>query len=172
MHHSALAALLAVMVCAPAASGQQPQARIGIGTLITRDRGWNYHESIEFSGVSAIAIGPVDMEAGASLIRSFAEFGSPADFSGPVALRDGFTVRVHFRAPSASRSALSGLVGAEAVWDITDGNPKTNALATAIGVALDLGPSRRASLDLRYVAFAKRLGTSKGMLAATAGWRL
>jgi len=167
-----LPVLAAILTCATVASGQRPQARIGFGTLLTRDRGWNYHESLEFVGTMVNTIGPVDMEAGASLIRSFADLGSPTSFADPVAFRDGFSLRVHFRAPAARQSPLSALAGAEFVGDITDGNPKTTTPAAVIGAGWNLGPQHRASLDLRYVAFAKRLGTSRGILVLTLGVRL
>lgn len=157
---------------AAAAEAQRPQARIAFGTLLTRDRGWNYHESLEFAGALVNTIGPVDIEAGASLIRSFAEFSSPAGFAGPVAFRDGFSIRVHFRVPAARDSPLSVLAGAEVVQDRTGDNPRTTTAGAMLGAGWNFGPQHRAALDLRYVAFAKRLGTSRGILALTLGWRL
>ncbi|MGI8617973.1 MAG: hypothetical protein ACR2L6_02645 [Gemmatimonadaceae bacterium] len=162
----------AVMLFAAAAEAQRPQVRIGLGTLLTRDRGWNYHESLEFAGALVNSFGPVDLEAGASLIRSFAEFSSPAGFAGPVGFRDGFSIRMHFRVPAARRAPLSALAGAEVVQDRTEDNPRTTTAGAMLGAGWNFGPQHRAALDLRYVAFARRLGTSRGILGLTLGWRL
>ncbi|MGI9140797.1 MAG: hypothetical protein ACR2GJ_06800 [Gemmatimonadaceae bacterium] len=59
---------------------------MSVGTLLTRDRGWNYHESFEFAGVVGRTIGFFDLEVGASLIKSFAgEMSAPTASLSPPA---------------------------------------------------------------------------------------
>ena len=40
------------------------------------------------------------------------------------------------------------------------------------GLALNFGPAGRGTVDFRYVRFAEPLGSSRGILPLTVGWRL
>lgn len=166
-------AVAAIAFCTVEVAAQRPDARVGFGTLLTRDRGWNYHESLELFGALGRTVGLVDVEAGASVLLSLAREVSPAVSPAPaIALRNGYAGRLHVRLPSATRSALSVLGGGEVIVDRTEGNARATTAGAMIGAGWNLGAGNRGSLDLRYVAFAKRLGTSRGNLALTLGWRL
>ena len=151
----------------------QPQLRLGIGTFLSHDRGWNYGEPIEFFAAITKKTGSIDLEAGAAFSKSFAHFSQPAvDPRASSAYRDGFRARLGLRAPSATRSAVSGLVGAELVHNRTEGEVRTTTVAATAGIGLSFGSERRGTIDLRYVRFAKRLGSSRGILPLTLAWQL
>lgn len=168
--------IIAGIALMPAATEAQAackyEFRVGIGTFLTRDRGWNYAEQVELFAALARSSGSIDLEAGASFSKSFVGFGQPTVSPPPPSqYRDGFRARVGLRAPSLRRSSLSALVGTELVHNWTDGEVGTTIAATA-GIGLNFGPARRATLDLRYVSFARRLGSSRGILPLTLAWRL
>ena len=147
--------------------------RLGIGTFLSRDRGWNYGEPIELFAAVVRKAGSIDVEAGASFSKSFVRFAYPAVYPrAPSAYLDGFRARLGIRVPDGNQSLVSALVGAEFVHNRTEREPRTSTVAGMAGVGLNFGPARRASLDLRYVSFAKRLGSSRGILPLTLAWRL
>jgi len=157
----------------PAQGTVQPELRLGIGTFLSHDRGWNYSEPIEFFAAITRKTGSIDLEAGAAFSKSFAHFSEPAvDPRAPSAYRDGFRARLGLRAPSATRSSVSGLVGAELVHNRTEGEVRTTTVAGTAGIGLNFGSERRGTIDLRYVRFAKRLGSSQGILPLTLAWQL
>lgn len=168
-----IASTLLLPIVATAQRTLQPEFRLGIGTFLSRDRGWNYGEPIElFAGV-AQRVGSIDLEAGASFSKSFAKFSKPAVVPAPPsAYLDGVRARVGLRAPSGVHSKVSALVGAELVHNRTEGEPRTTTVAGTAGVGLNFGSEGRATVDLRYVRFAKRLGSSRGILSLTLAWRL
>lgn len=172
----ALVIIALVAVSAGAVDAQRsfhPEVRVGIGTFLSRDRGWNYSEPIEVFANVTQRTGSIDLEAGASFSKSFVKFAYPAvDPPPPSAYRDGFRARFGLRAPSATRSMFSALVGAELVHNRTEREPRITTLAASAGVSANFGSDGRATLDLRYVRFAKRLGSSKGILPVTLAWRL
>jgi hypothetical protein len=168
--------IVAAITLMPAATEAQAagkyEFRVGIGTFLTRDRGWNYAEPVELFAALARTSGSIDLEAGASFSKSFVRFSKPAVFPPPPSgYRDGFRARVGLRVPSLTHSSLSALVGTELVHNRTDGEVGTTIAATG-GIGLNFGPARRATLDLRYVSFARRLGSSRGILPFTLAWRL
>jgi hypothetical protein len=169
-------AIVCVTLSPPVLAAQgsfRPELRLGIGTFLSHDRGWNYSEPIEFFAAIARKTGSVDLEAGASFSKSFARFSQPAiDPRAPSAYRDGFHARLGLRAPSATRSAVSALIGAELVHNRTEGEARTTTVAGAAGIGLNFGSERRGTIDLRYVRFAKRLGSSRGILPLTLAWQL
>jgi hypothetical protein len=147
--------------------------RLGIGTFLSRDRGWNYGDPIELFVAVVQKAGSIDVEAGASVSKSFAGFSYPAVVPPEAnAYLDGFRARLGIRIPDGTRGLVSGLLGAEFVHNRTELSPRTSTLAAMAGVGLNFGPARRATLDLRYVSFAKRLGSSRGILPLTLAWRL
>jgi hypothetical protein len=151
----------------------QPELRLGLGTFLSHDRGWNYGEPIEFFAALTRRTGSVDLEAAASFSKSFAHFSMPAvDPPPPSAYRDGFRARLGLRVPSVTHSIVSALVGAELVHNHTEGATRTSTLAGTAGVGLNFGSERRGTVDLRYVRFAKRLGSSRAILPLTLAWRL
>jgi hypothetical protein len=159
-------------IVADAQSGKT-SFRLGIGTFLSRDRGWNYGDPIELFAAVVRKAGSIDVEAGASVSKSFAGFSYPAvSPPEPIAYRDGFRARLGIRIPDGTRGLVSALVGAEFVHNRTDREPQTSTVAGMAGVGLNFGPERRGTLDLRYVSFAKRLGSSRGILPLTFAWRL
>jgi hypothetical protein len=147
--------------------------RLGIGTFLSRDRGWNYGDPIELFAAVVRKAGSIDVEAGASVSKSFVGFSYPAvSPPEPNAYRDGFRARLGIRIPDGTHGLVSALVGAEFVHNRTELAPRTSTVAGMAGVGLNFGPARRATLDLRYVSFAKRLGSSRGILPLTVAWRL
>jgi hypothetical protein len=168
--------VVAAMVCVSAAEAQttRPELRLGIGTFLSRDRGWNYHEQIEVFAALAQNAGPVNVEAGASLFKCFCGNLSYPAVSPPYPrpYQDGFAARLHVRTPGPTRSALSALLGAELIHNRTTGEAKVTTAAGTAGVGVNFGPGRRGALDLRYVRFARPLGSSRGILPLTLAWRL
>ncbi len=147
--------------------------RIGIGTFLSRERGWEYGEPIELFATVARKTGSIELEAGVSVSKSFVDFSYPAvSPPEPRAYLDGFRARLGIRVPNGTHSLLSALVGAELAQNRTQGEPRTSTLAGMAGVGLNFGPARRATLDLRYVSFANRLGSSRGILPLTLAWQL
>jgi hypothetical protein len=165
-----------IALCPIAASAQRTgntSFRLGIGTFLSRDRGWEYGDPIELFATVARKAGSIDVEAGASFSKSFVGFSYPAvSPPEPRAYLDGFRARLGIRIPDATHSLVSALVGAEVVHNHTQGAPRTSTVAGMAGVGLNFGPARRGTLDLRYVSFAKRLGASRGILPLTLAWRL
>lgn len=169
-------AIVWTALCPVAATAQRTDNtsfRLGIGTFLSRDRGWNYGEPIELFAAIVRRAGSVDVEAGASVSKSFVGF-SYADVSPrePIPYLNGFRGHLGVRAPGGARSLVSALVGAEFVHNRTEREPQTSTVAGMAGVGLNFGPARRGTLDLRYVSFAKRLGSSRGILPLTLAWRL
>ena len=151
----------------------QVEFRVGIGTFLSRDRGWNYGEPIEVFAAVGRSVGSIDLEAAATVSKSFVHFSQPAvDPPPPNAYRDGFRARFGLRLPSEVMSPVSALVGAELVHDRTDSNVRATSVAGSVGLGLYFGPERRGTIDLRYVRFAKRLGSSGGILPITLAWQL
>jgi hypothetical protein len=151
----------------------RPELRLGIGTFLSHDRGWNYSEPIEFFAAITRKTGSIDLEAGAAFSKSFAQFSQPAvDSRAPSAYRDGFRARLGLRAPSATRSAVSALVGVEGVHNRTEGEVRVTTVAGTAGIGLNFGSERRGTIDFSYTRFAKRLGSSRGILPLTLAWRL
>jgi hypothetical protein len=147
--------------------------RLGVGTFLSRDRGWNYGEPIELFATFVRRAGSIDLEAGASLSKSLARFTYPAVYPpAPRAYLDGFRAQLGIRVPTGSHSLVSALAGAEFVHNRTEGEARTSTIAGMVGVGLNFGPARRGTLDVRYVSFAKRLGSSRGILPVTLAWRL
>lgn len=147
--------------------------RLGIGTFLSHDRGWNYGEPIELFAAVVRKAGSIDVEAGASFSKSFVGFAYPDVYQrAPSAYLDGFRARLGIRVPDGNQSLVSALVGAEFVHNRAEREPGTSTVAGMAGVGLNFGPARRATLDLRYVSFAKRLGSSRGILPLTLAWRL
>ncbi len=165
---------LALVPRAAAAQGTDlPEFRLGIGTFLSHDRGWNYSEPIEFFAAFVDKTRSIDLEAGAIVSKSFAHFSQPAvDPRAPSAYRDGFRARLGLRAPSAMRSAVSGLIGAELVCNRTQGEARTTTLAGTAGIGLNFGSARRGTIDFRYTRFAKRMGSSRGILPIALAWQL
>jgi hypothetical protein len=160
-------------VAANSQGNGRTEFRLGIGTFLSRDRGWNYGEPIELFAAVARRAGSIDVEAGASFSKSFARFSEPAVFPPtPRAYLDGFRARLGIRVPGGTQSLVSALAGAELVHNRTEGETHTTTIAGAAGVGLNFGPDRRASVELRYLRFAKRLGSSRGLLPLTLAWRL
>ena len=158
---------------AEAQRAENTSFRLGIGTFLSRDRGWNYGEPIELFAAVVRKAGSIDVEAGVSFSKSFVDFSYPAVFPPePNAYRDGVRARLGLRIPSGANGLVSALVGAELVHNRTEREPRTSTIAGMAGVGLNFGPARRATLDLRYVSFAKRLGSSRGILPLTLAWRL
>jgi hypothetical protein len=168
--------ILLSIACAtlfPSVLAAQGSVRLGIGTFLSHDRGWNYSEPIEFFATVARKTGSVDLEAGAAFSKSFAQFSQPAvDPRAPSAYRDGFHARLGLRAPSTSRSFVSALIGAELFHNRTEGQGRATTVGGSAGLGLNFGSERRGSIDLRYVRFAKRLGSSRGILPLTLAWQL
>ena len=149
------------------------EVRVGIGTFLSHDRGWNYSEPIEFLVGVARTTGSVNLEAGASFSKSFVRFVKPAVIpSPPSAYYDGFRLRMGIRAPSTTLSAISALLGAELIVNQTEGEMRAATLGAVVGAGINVGPARRAAMDLKYVRFAKKLGSSRGILPLTFSWRL
>lgn len=166
-------ALITLYPAALTAQGSvQPELRLGIGTFLSHDKGWNFEEPIEFFAAVTRRTGSVDLEAAASFSKTFAHFSKPAVWPYPSAYVDGFRARLGLRVPSVARSLVSALVGAELVHNLTEGEARTSTLAGSGGLGLNFGSERRGSIDLTYVRFAKRLGTSRGILPLTLAWRL
>jgi hypothetical protein len=160
-------------VIAVAQTTAQPGLRLGIGTFLSHDRGWNYSEPIEFFATFARRTGSIDLEAGAAVSKSFAHFSQPAVYPrAQSAYRDGFRARLGLRAPSATRNTISALVGAELVHNRTEGEVRATTVAGTAGIGLNFGSERRGTIDLRYTRFAKRLGSSRGILPLTLAWQL
>jgi hypothetical protein len=158
---------------AEAQRADNTSVRLGIGTFLSRDRGWNYGEPIELFAAVVRKAGAIDVEAGASVSKSFVGFSYPAvSPPEPNAYLDGFRARLGIRIPDGTHSLVSALVGAEFVHNRTERAPRTSTVAGMAGVGLNFGPARRGTLDLRYVSFAKRLGSSRGILPLTLAWRL
>jgi hypothetical protein len=156
-----------------AQSTVQTEFRLGIGTFLSHDRGWNYTEPIEFFGAISRNTGSIDLEAGAVFSKSFVHFSQPAVYPpAPNAYRDGFRARLGLRAPGATHSAVSALVGAELVHNRTEGEVRATTIAGTAGIGLNFGSERRGTIDLRYTRFAKRLGSSRGILPLTLAWQL
>ena len=151
----------------------QQELRLGIGTFLSHDRGWNYSEPIEVFAAFVRKTGSVDLEAAAIVSKSFAHFSQPAvDPRAPSAYRDGFRARLGLRAPNAMRSAVSALIGTELVYNRTEGEARATTLAGTAGIGVNFGSARRATIDFRYTRFAKRLGSSRGILPITVAWQL
>jgi len=149
------------------------EVRVGIGTFLSHDRGWNYSEPIEFLASVARRSGSVHLEAGASFSKSFARFAKPAvSPSPPSAYYDGFRLRMGIRAPTTTLSAISALLGAELIVNQTEGEMRAATLGAVVGAGITFGPARRAAMDLKYVRFAQNLGSSRGILPLTFSWRL
>lgn len=149
------------------------QLRVGLGTFLSRDRGWNYKDQIEVFAAAARNVGSFNVEAGASLFKSFGDYSNPAVSPlPPGSFNDGFAARLHVRAPNASRSGLSAIVGAELVHNRTEDEARATTAAGTVGVGLNFGSGKRGALDLRYVRFATPLGSSRGILPLTLAWRL
>jgi hypothetical protein len=147
--------------------------KLGIGTFLNRERGWNFNEPIEVFAAVTRTTGSVDVEAGASVFKSFVGIAYPAVFPPPPKpLLQGIAARLHLRAPSPTRSGLSALAGAEVYHNLTAPEARSTTLAGAAGIGLSFGGARRGTLDLRYVRFAKPLGASRGILPLTLAWRL
>jgi len=158
---------------ADAQPGSGPALRLGVGTFLSRDGGWNYREQVEVLAAITQKVGSVDVEAGGSVYKSFGSFSYPAVFPRPpIAFHDGFAARLHVRTPGARTSALSGIVGVELFHNRTDGQPRTTTAAGSAGIGFNFGSARSGSLDLRYVRFAEKLGSSTGILPLTLTWRL
>src|SRR5690242_1674293 len=69
--------------------------RLGVATFLSKDRGWNYSEPVEILAVLVRKTGSVELEAGASISKSFATFAQPDVFPPPPSpYRDGFSLRV------------------------------------------------------------------------------
>ncbi len=174
--------LVGAMVYADAANAQATNRsgiRLGIGTFLSRDArassgaGWNYGEPFEVFAAVTRQAGSVDVEAGASVFKSFVRFSYPAVFPPPAkSLLQGFSARLHVRTPSSTRGALSAIVGAEVYHNLTEAEVRGTTAAGTAGVGIAFGGARRGTLDLRYVRFAKPLGSSRGILPLTLGWRL
>lgn len=160
-------------VAAAAQRTDNTSFRLGIGTFLSRDRGWNYGEPIELFAAVVRKAGSFDVEAGASFSKSFVGFSYPDVYPrAPSAYLDGFRGHLGIRIPDGTHSFISALVGAEFVHNRTEREPRTSTAAAMAGVGLNFGPARRGTLDLRYVSFAKRLGSSRGILPLTLAWRL
>src|SRR5688572_32489321 len=87
--------------------------RLGIGTFLSRDRGWNYGEPVELFAAVVRKAGSIDVEAGASFSKSFVRFAYLNVYPPvPRAYLDGFRARVGIRVPNATHSLVSALVGA------------------------------------------------------------
>jgi hypothetical protein len=169
--------VIALTALSPSAADAQrtdnTSFRLGIGTFLSRDRGWNYGEPIELFAAVVRKAGSIDVEAGASFSKSFVRFAYPAVYPpAPSAYRDGFRARLGIRIPDGTQSLVTALVGAEFVHNRTERAPRTSTAAGMAGIGLNFGPAGRGTLDLRYVSFAKRLGSSRGILPLTLGWRL
>ncbi len=159
-------------VAADAQRTDNTSFRLGIGTFLSRDRGWNYGEPIELLAAIVRKTGSFDVEAGASFSKSFVAFSYPDVYPrAPSAYLDGFRARLGIRVPDGTHSLVSALVGAELVHNRTEREPRTSTVAGMAGVGLNFGPARRGTLDLRYVSFAKRLGSTRGILPLTLAWR-
>lgn len=171
--HLMIAGAMVYVEAADAQATARSELRLGIGTFLSRDRGWNFEEPIEVFAAVTRTTGSIDVEAGASVFKSFVDVSYP-DVSPPLArpLVDGIAARLHLRAPSPGRSALSALAGAEVYHNLTDGEARSTTLAGAAGIGLSFGGARRGTLDLRYVRFAKPLGSSRGILPLTFAWRI
>lgn len=169
-------AVATAIVAADSASAQRsnrPELRFGVGTFLSRDRGWNYAEQIELFAGIAQNVGSFNVEAGGSFYKSRRNVLYPAVFPRPAgAFHDGLAARLHVRTPNARTSTFSAIVGAELFQNRTDGEARVTTAAGAAGVGLNFGSARRGSLDLRYVRFAKPLGSSRGILPLTVSWRL
>jgi len=160
-------------VAADAQRTDNTSFRLGIGTFLNRDRGWNYGEPIELFAAVRRKAASIDVEAGASFSKSFVGFSKPAVYPPPPsAYLDGFRARLGIRVPDASHSLVSALVGAEFVHNRTEGEARTSTIAGMVGIGFNFGPARRGTLDLRYVSFAKRLWSSRGILPLTLAWQL
>ena len=160
-------------VAATAQRTDNTSFRLGIGTFLSRDRGWNYDEPIELFAAVVRRTGSVDVEAGASVSKSFVGFSYPAvSPREPIPYLNGFRGHLGVRVPAGTRSLVSALVGAEFVHNRTEPEPHASTAAGMVGVGLNFGPARRGALDLRYVGFARRLGSSRGILPLTLAWRL
>lgn len=167
-----IAAAIVVSDSAGAQSTNGPGLRLGVGAFLSRDRGWNYDQQVEVFGAITNNVGSFSIEAGGSFYKSFGSFSYPAVSPRPsTAFRNGFAGRVQLRTPTAER-ALSAIVGAEVFHNLTDGEPRATTAAGTAGIGVNFGSARRGSLDLRYVRFAKRLGSSSGILPLTLTWRL
>ncbi len=148
------------------------EVRVGIGTFLSHDRGWNFSEPIDLLAAVVRSTGPIDLEAGASFSKSFAHFSEPAVYPPlPRAYRDGFRMRLGVRSPKATRSAVSALLGTELIVNQTEGYSRAITFGGSVGLGLNCGPARRAAIDLRYIRFAKQLGSSRGILPLTLSWR-
>jgi hypothetical protein len=168
-----IVAVVLLPVLARAQGTRATDLRIGLGTFLSRDRGWNYNQPIELSGSVSKNAGSIDLEAGAAFSKSLGSFVQNAVFP-PTATeyREGFRVRVGVRAPSAARSVVSALIGAELLRSHRDDASRETTMAGTAGIALHFGTKRRGTIDLSYTRFAKRLGSSRGILPVTLAWQI
>jgi hypothetical protein len=168
-----VASAIVVAASASAQTSNRPELRLGVGTFLSRDGGWNYTEQTEVFAAVAQNIGSFNVEAGGSFFKSYRNFIYPAMVPRPPrAFHDGFAGRLHVRTPNARTSAFSAIVGAEVFQNRTDDEERLTTAAGTAGVGFNFGSGRRGSLDLRYVRFAKPLGSSRGILPLTLSWRL
>lgn len=172
-----IALVIMAVVVAPDSIGAQasnrPELRLGVGTFLSRDRGWNYREQVELFAAIARNVGSFSVEAGGSFYKSWGTFLYPAVQPPlPIAFHNGFAGRLHLRTPGGRTSAISGIVGVEVFQNRTERQPRVTTAAGTAGIGLNFGSARRGSIDLRYVRFAHQLGSSKGILPLTLGWRL
>lgn len=158
---------------ANAQGSDRAEFRLGIGTFLSRDRGWNYGEPVQVSTAIARSAGAFDLEGSASFSKSFTDFDSPAVVPRPsTPYRDGFRAGVGVRVPNAAHSTVSVLAGSEIVYNLTEGESRAATIAATAGVGFRFGPGHRGMIDLRYVRFAQRLGSSRGILPVTVTWRM
>ena len=146
---------------------------MGIGTFLSHDRGWSYSKPIEFFGALTRKTGSIDLEVGAAFSKSFVDFSEITVYPPlPSAYREGLRARFGLRAPSTAHSAVGALVAAELVHNRTDGEARATTVAGTAGIGLKFGSGRRGTVDLTYTRFAKRLGSSRGILPLTFAWKL
>jgi hypothetical protein len=168
-----IASTLLSPVAAKAQGSGHAELQLGIGTFLSRDRGWNYGEPLEVSAAIDRSAGAFGLEARASFSRSFTHIVYPAVVPRPrIAYSDGVRAGVGVRVPSFERSSVSALAGGEIVYNLTEGEPRAATVAATAGIGLRFGPRRRGMIDLRYVRFAKRLGSSRGILPLALAWRV
>lgn len=161
-----LVVLSAAVVSSETAQAQsKPVVLAGVGSFLTRDRGWNFDGNVAANVGVRRAIGA--HVAGRALISArvggLGQGSMPSYPPPPKSISKGVTVGAHLlSAPSVA--GLYALVGADYFqpWGEDQAHGGTAAAVGGAGVAL--GESRQWALEGRYAAFARSRSATRGHL--------
>jgi hypothetical protein len=165
----AAALLLAVAPATLTAQGTPDRQRwvFGVGTFLTRDRGWNYGEGLELGAALERDLGSrLQVSAGVTALTSLRGPGDEVAIYPPYPDGLEHAAALRLQARTQPRGAgLYALAGLEALAGDAGNQGRGVRAGASVGLGLSWQRAARSAVEGQYTVFDQPFGTTRGLLS-------